>query len=231
MSSILDALRKLEARAEADSHQVPFHHGKGSFSGFAGNTRARPAFLAAAAVFLLFVFGAAVWHTAVVVSGSGESGTTQPGVLKQDLQASAGDEPDADRKNPGGRDSVTPEPAVIPPPAELPETINTEKQADTAEKADPEPEPAPADESESGDSGSSKEDPESQAGPEEIKGGHLTLQAVSWSSSPKKRFAVINGRICREGDRVENYRVRLITPKGVRISEGGRTRLLVFNQR
>lgn len=236
MSSILDALRKLETQVEADSHQVPFHHGKGGFAAFAGNTQARPVFLAAAAVVVLFVFGAAVWHTAVVVSGSKESGTSQAGVREQDLQAKTGDETDAGRKNPGSRDSANPEPAVIPPPADLPETVEAAGKAPSAEKAEqteqkgPEPEPARANDSESRSSESSQPNTESQADPEVMKGGPLTLQAVSWSSSPQKRFAVINGMICREGDRVKNYRIRLITPEGVRVSEGGRTRLLVFNQ-
>lgn len=234
MSSILDALRKLETQAEADSHQVPFQHGKGGFAAFAGNTQARPALLAAAAVVLLFVFGAAVWHTAVVVSGSGKSGTSQAGVRKQDLQAEAGDEPDSGRKNPGGRDSVNPEPAVIPPPADLPETVKTAGKAPSAQKAEQKEavaEPARANASESRASGSSQQDPESEADAGVMKDGPLTLQAVSWSSSPQKRFAVINGMICREGDRVKNYRISLITPEGVRISEGGSTRLLVFNRR
>jgi len=33
----------------------------------------------------------------------------------------------------------------------------------------------------------------------------LQLQAISWSDVPEKRIAVVNGRILKEGDRIEKY--------------------------
>ena len=46
------------------------------------------------------------------------------------------------------------------------------------------------------------------------------LQAISWSSNPKKRMVVINNRIVREGESVENVLVTHIGKDDVVLKKG-----------
>ena len=59
----------------------------------------------------------------------------------------------------------------------------------------------------------------------------LTLQAVSWSPDPSRRLAVINGRLCREGESVDGFAVVRINPDDVWLSDGRISGKLVFNIR
>lgn len=59
----------------------------------------------------------------------------------------------------------------------------------------------------------------------------LTLQALSWSPDPARRLAVINGRLCREGESVEGFSVVRINPDDVWLSDGRISGKLVFNIR
>lgn len=56
----------------------------------------------------------------------------------------------------------------------------------------------------------------------------LKLQALAWSDNVSKRIAVINGRIVREGESVDGYRVVEIRKDVVVVNEGGKSWLLVF---
>ena len=58
--------------------------------------------------------------------------------------------------------------------------------------------------------------------------GPLTLQAISWAVSPEDRIAVINGKICRERDRIEGYGIQRINDEDVWVSGNGNTWRLVF---
>lgn len=52
--------------------------------------------------------------------------------------------------------------------------------------------------------------------------GGLTLQALAWAPSPESRFAVINTRIVREGQRIEAVTVVRIEPEQVVLRQAGK---------
>ena len=59
----------------------------------------------------------------------------------------------------------------------------------------------------------------------------LTLMAVSWSDHRENRLAVINGRIVREGGRIEGHDVLRIAAEQVVLGFNGRRLQLVFEKR
>ena len=60
------------------------------------------------------------------------------------------------------------------------------------------------------------------------KNSTLKLQAISWAQDPKKRIAVINGMIVREGDTVAGYSLSLIGKNDVIVKKGNKESKLVF---
>ena len=61
-----------------------------------------------------------------------------------------------------------------------------------------------------------------------LKDANLNLQAISWNKEKEKRIAVIDGRICREGDSVGEYTLKQINPDDVVLSKAGTTGKIVF---
>jgi len=59
----------------------------------------------------------------------------------------------------------------------------------------------------------------------------LDLQAISWASDPESRMAIINGKICREKDRVDGYVVKEIGSGDVVLVKGAVVGKLVFKIR
>jgi len=59
----------------------------------------------------------------------------------------------------------------------------------------------------------------------------LKLQAISWSTDTNKRMVVINGKICRKGERVNGYIVKEINQADVLISNGSTSGKLSFKIR
>lgn len=59
----------------------------------------------------------------------------------------------------------------------------------------------------------------------------LKLQAISWSANVNKRIVVINGQICREGERVNGYIVKQINPSDVIVSNESTSGKLSFKIR
>ncbi|MFO7839051.1 MAG: general secretion pathway protein GspB, partial [Desulfosalsimonadaceae bacterium] len=49
----------------------------------------------------------------------------------------------------------------------------------------------------------------------------VRIQAISWNSDPARRIAVINSRICREGDHVNGYKIIAINPDDIVVKAGG----------
>ncbi len=174
-------------------------------------------FLIAAGIVLLLVFGTAVWHAAVRVTMDQKSTASSPR-----LQQTAMKEQD---KAASERESFPVKGAVIRESESTPDIPRPPESAeDTGTPRDrTAPESLPVKES------LPEKAPEPE--PEIMTGGPLTLQAVSWSRSPQKRFAVINGKICREGELIQNYRVRKINAKEVQVTDGGRTWRLVLSVR
>lgn len=56
----------------------------------------------------------------------------------------------------------------------------------------------------------------------------IRIQAISWNSDPARRIAVINSRICRQGDRVNGYQIIAINPDDIVLSAGGSTGKVPF---
>jgi hypothetical protein len=59
----------------------------------------------------------------------------------------------------------------------------------------------------------------------------LQLQAISWSDAPEKRIAVVNGRILKEGDRIEEYVLLEIHEDDVVFRQSGQRWKLSFQRR
>jgi len=59
----------------------------------------------------------------------------------------------------------------------------------------------------------------------------LKLQAISWSANVNKRIVVINGQICREGERINGYIVKQINPSDVIVSNESTSGKLSFKIR
>ena len=59
----------------------------------------------------------------------------------------------------------------------------------------------------------------------------LSLQALSWEDDPKRRIAVINGKIVKEGSMVDRGTVVRIRPDAVIIQSQGKSYLLQFQNR
>jgi len=59
----------------------------------------------------------------------------------------------------------------------------------------------------------------------------LKLQAISWSTDTNKRMVVINGQICRKGERVNGYIVKQINQADVLLSNGSTSEKLSFKIR
>jgi hypothetical protein len=59
----------------------------------------------------------------------------------------------------------------------------------------------------------------------------VELQAISWSADPDKRLAIINGKICREKDRVAGYVIQSINSDDVIVSKGSEKGKIVFKIR
>ena len=72
---------------------------------------------------------------------------------------------------------------------------------------------------------------ETKAEPELMKEGPLTLQAISWADAPENRIAVINGKVCRQKERVNGYRIEVINPDDVHVTNGEKTWRLRFGIR
>lgn len=59
----------------------------------------------------------------------------------------------------------------------------------------------------------------------------IELQAISWSADAQKRMAIINGKICREKERVAGYVIDAINSEDVIVSKGSVSGKLVFKIR
>ena len=57
----------------------------------------------------------------------------------------------------------------------------------------------------------------------------LNLQALAWFNDPRKRMAVINSRIVREGESVDGYQVTKIRRQDVVVSDGSKLWRLEFD--
>lgn len=63
-----------------------------------------------------------------------------------------------------------------------------------------------------------------------FKDSGLEIQALSWDANPESRIAVINSRLCREGDRIGSYRIVAINPDDVVVARGSHRGRLVITR-
>ena len=63
-----------------------------------------------------------------------------------------------------------------------------------------------------------------------FKDSGLEIQALSWDANPEGRIAVINSRLCREGDRIGSYRIVTINPDDVVVARGSNRGRLVITR-
>ncbi|MFW6011436.1 MAG: general secretion pathway protein GspB [Desulfosalsimonas sp.] len=229
MSAILDALKKLEGDAEFGSGSSATYNAGDGFSRVARHINARPGFLIAGGIVLLCLFGTAIWHTAILVAPGqdrpAEAGGTASDSVPPGNQAETGKkdfplnyatnfEAEKDDEKPSIKAKKTEKPGDLPPAVS---ESKTSPQFGIKPRTGTEPEPEPT--------------AESQPEAEILQDKSLSLQAVSWSSSPQKRFVVINGRICREGERVGEYQIRRIDAEEVLLTGSSGTWRLVFDKR
>lgn len=253
MSSILDALKKVESDAAARTG-MPLHGGGPP----PGRSRpAHPLIMATAGVVLFAAFGFGIWEVATRTAQQSPPATPaetpeapwtekeppprQPGIPSAERQegglpvesAASGSgslppeapEPGRGAIGPGGSGgSAVPGPAAGTAPGTIeaepagvspgvPSQTRGPQLPERASRAEPAPStPAPQ--------------PGTQ--PQIMEDGILTLQAISWSASPENRITVINGKIGREGDRIEGYAIQRINEEDVWVSGKGTTRRLVF---
>jgi hypothetical protein len=59
----------------------------------------------------------------------------------------------------------------------------------------------------------------------------VKLQAISWAPDPDNRMAVINGKICREKDRISGYVIKKINANDVVLAKGSVLGKVVFKIR
>ncbi len=254
MSAILDALKKLEAETASPGS------GQGTAASFTKSFRVRPVFVIAGGVVLFLVFAAGIWKLATLSvnptaadtraaktrvrldlpareDGLSQQAKQSPGVVLAQADPAAGDtdgaEPDAGKPESGSFDE-----AGI--------TSESESQArgkQSGKKARQQTEKSPetgdsqtrsgSDTAETRQKSVSKEpaQPETASEPEIMEDGPLTLQAISWADAPENRIAVINGKICRQKERIDGYRIQTINPDDVRVTDGEKTWRLSFGIR
>ncbi len=118
----------------------------------------------------------------------------------------------------------------------------SEKAASTAasvrSEGDPQQETVPADSNRPDDAPrgiEAADSPPEPAPPEEFVQAlpaqtGLDLQAISWDEDRKGRIAVINGRILREGERIEGYLLSEINPDDVLFENNGQVWKLEFRR-
>ncbi|MCF8035309.1 MAG: general secretion pathway protein GspB [Desulfobacteraceae bacterium] len=254
MSAILDALKKLEAETASPGT------GGVTEGSFTKSSRARPVFVIAGGVVIFLVFAAGIWKLATLSvnptvtdtraaktrvrldlpardDGRSQQAKQSPGIVLAQADPASGDtdaaEPDAGKPESGSSD-------------ESGSAAESESQAggkQSGKKARQQIEKPP----ETGDSqarsapdktetrqnpvSNGSAQPDTAPEPEIMEDGPLTLQAISWADAPENRIAVINGKICRQGERIDGYRIQAINPDDVRVTDGEKTWRLSFGIR
>ena len=254
MSAILDALKKLEAETESPGF------GEGTAASFTKSSRARPMFVIAGGVVLFLVFAAGIWKLATFSvnptaadtraaktrvrldlptreDGRSQQAKQSPGIVMAQADPAAGDtdaaEADAGKPESGGFDeagsAAESEPRDRQKRSGNKARQQTEKPHGTGA---PQTRSAPdKTETRQNPASNGSAQPETAPEPEIMEDGPLTLQAISWADAPENRIAVINGKICRQRDRIDGYRIQTINPDDVRVTDGEKTWRLRFGIR
>lgn len=254
MSAILDALKKLEAETASPGT------GGGTEVSFTRQSRARPVFVIAGGVVLFLVLAAGIWKLVTVSvnptaadtrasktrvrldlpareDGRSQQAKQSPAIVLAQADPALGDtgaaEPDAGKPASGSSDET----------GSTAESEPQDRQEQSGKKARQEAEKPPGTGASQTRSASEKTEtrqdpvssgsaqPDTAPEPEIMEDGPLRLQAISWADAPENRIAVINGKICRQKERIDGYRIQTINPDDVRVTDGENTWRLSFGIR
>lgn len=248
MSAILDALKKLEAEtaeSEVESRTA---------SPSADPGRARSGFLIAGSVVLFLVVAAIVWKLAtlsinptvadtraaqnrvrVALSGHGVDRDEQAKQAPAALPAQAEPiETHTDKAEPEAGEDESGSNAESKSSAQQGRSGAAEpEQGENSSKTIDSQTPSVSDKADAGQNPDTEGSAVAKhaAEPELMEDGPLTLQAISWADAPENRIAVINGKICRQTERIDGYRIQTINPDDVRVTDGEKTWRLSFGIR
>ena len=255
MSSILKALKKLEQDATA-SAEMPDLPGPGqapAHSKYLLYTLIVVGVMLAAGVFLFIRYQPSVL-TAPTAENAGPQKSRRVSVKKTDMSSPT----KADRIKPQPAENIESKSPDHPPPADKQQFVAKEgaSEAETKTKDTPgakkarnenkikEPEKAEAKATPpeankiSGEPPLAAEKSETPPEPIAIPPGAadtpiledigLEIQAISWDKTPSRRIAVINSRLCREGERINGFRILKINPDDIVVSNGRKTGTLLF---
>lgn len=226
MSSILDALRRLDTDGRSAAEDAPMTWMDRSEGPRGGLVRLQQAMLMSGrkwltASVLLVVLGGGAWAGWRWISSKSVEPTSAPasapGEAKPSILAEAPpvprppDRPVAAKETPPRR----PPAKVAPPPTAMPWAETRPPRvvvAPVAPKAAPPVSPPSSEDS-------------LPLLPTEI---GLSLQAVSWATRARDRIAVVNGQVLRQGDDIEGYTVRDIDADAVVLCRSGECYRLAF---
>lgn len=136
-------------------------------------------------------------------------------------EASRPQEPHA-QPHPSATAAMTPQAASIEAAEKPPSPSGAKATASQSRRRNPPPTPPPP-------QALPARSPYANAAP--LVSDTLQVQAISWSDQPAKRIAVIDGRILREGQRVNAYQVIQIRPEDVILEKSGKFWKLAFGSR
>lgn len=254
MSAILDALKKLEAETASPGN------GDGTEVSFTRQSRARPVFVIAGGVVLFLVFAAGIWKLSTVSvhptaadtrraknrvrldlpareDGRSQQAKQSPGIILAQADPAGGNteaaEADAGKPVSGGSDETGSTAESQPQGRQEQSGLKVRQQAEKSPGTGASQTRAAPDKTETRQNQVSNGSAQTDTAPEPeiMEDGPLTLQAISWAEAPENRIAVINGKICRQNERIDGYRIQTINPDDVRVSDGEKTWRLSFGIR
>ncbi len=251
MSSILDALKKVEAETPDPPWGIPLHHSRG------GTRRVQPLERAArrmvpaaliltgiALILLLYIF-----LGPIRLNRAGR----EPASPALSIAPSSGRQTSETIRQTDRREPATPPaaPPVSKPAGSAPSTSSPITVTDTApaakpvipaarptpeKAAAPEPVRTPARQPDPAGSPLKSEAPAAQPERDEIAAkpypGNpaLKVQAIAWSPRPDERLAVINNVIAREGHQIGDAKILYIEPERIIIRKGSDNWELKFRE-
>lgn len=243
MSSILDALKKVEAATGGRPDLSP----PPAF--LAGPARRRGkrglALALAAGVVLAAAGGVLLLGNRTAPPLKEEQPALRAKLPPETTAPAAAERPAATRPNPAapavpapGQNAAPPAPArpAPPPVAAGPQAAAPSRQPPPAVQAPPPSarlrgpvETPPAARAAPSPARTESAGPSRAEGLPRLEDGRLRLMAIAWFDDPGRRLAVVNGRILREGETVDGFRVRAIRRDEVVVSDEARSYRLELN--
>lgn len=242
MSSILDALKKVERSTAGEAAPVEVAALAGRGAGAVGGIRAwrRPAVvagvLAAAAAAGLWLYGGLPGSGGGSPAPAESRGSDAAPAALQAKTPPPGPQPSARPAVPPARPAPAAERVIEmqadpSPPAALPGAPRSGRPAAPPAESRPsaprrEAPPTPATVPRAGRPTPARPAEEGLPRLDESK---LKVMAIAWADDPARRIAVVNGHVLKEGDSVDGYRIAQIRKDDLLVSDGGRTYRVEFS--